>query len=206
MTAFAALSLFAIMIVLAALPSASVVLVVSRSATHGFHHGAAVAAGIVLGDLIFVALAVLGMSTLAHTFGGVFAVCKYLGGAYLIPTGIRLLKTENALPRSERESPSPAGLIPGFAAGLFLTLGDLKAIVFYASLFPTFIDLTQLSRSNVVGIALITIVAVGGIKLLYAYSAQRIVKRIAHPKSLGRTRKIAGVALIGTGTYLITKV
>lgn len=205
MTASAALSLFAIMIVLAALPSASVGLVVSRSMTHGFHHGAAVAAGIVLGDLIFVALAVLGMSTLAHTFGGVFAVFKYLGGAYLMLTGIRLLKTDDALPRSERETPSPTGLIPGFAAGLFLTLGDLKAIVFYASLFPTFVDLTQLSRSDVVGIALITIVAVGGIKLLYAYSAQRIVGCIARPKSLDRTRKTAGVALIGTGAYLIAK-
>ena len=64
MNLFATLILFTIMIVLAAVPSCSVALVVTRAATLGIRDGAAVAAGIVVGDLTFAALAILGMSAL----------------------------------------------------------------------------------------------------------------------------------------------
>lgn len=45
------ITLFGMMIALAALPSASVALVVTRSATFGVASGVAVTAGIILGDL-----------------------------------------------------------------------------------------------------------------------------------------------------------
>jgi threonine/homoserine/homoserine lactone efflux protein len=57
------------MLVLAAIPSASVALVVTRSATLGIKNGISVACGIVLCDLIFVALAILGMGFLAKQWG-----------------------------------------------------------------------------------------------------------------------------------------
>jgi threonine/homoserine/homoserine lactone efflux protein len=69
MTATSIISLLVTMLILAAIPSASVALVVTRSATLGIKNGISVACGIVLGDLIFVALAILGMSVLAETMG-----------------------------------------------------------------------------------------------------------------------------------------
>ena len=53
------ISLFLIMIALAAVPSTSVALVVTRSATLGISNGVAVSLGIVLGDLVFIFLAIL---------------------------------------------------------------------------------------------------------------------------------------------------
>lgn len=66
------LALFLVMIALAVVPSTSVALVVTRSATRGFQSGAAAAAGIVVGDLIFLGLAMLGMAALAHSLGSIF--------------------------------------------------------------------------------------------------------------------------------------
>lgn len=98
MTTTAAGYLLVLMVGLAVLPSASVALVVTRSATHGFPHGAAVASGIVIGDLIFVTLAVLGLSALAETGGGfMLSVFRYLGGSYLIWLGLGLLRSRRAL-------------------------------------------------------------------------------------------------------------
>lgn len=57
------------MTVLAIVPSASIV-----SAIHGIKNSAAVSADIELGDLIFAALTVLGMSAFAHTFDPVFSL------------------------------------------------------------------------------------------------------------------------------------
>lgn len=82
-----ALMLFATMVALAALPSASVALVVTRSATAGADHGIAVAVGILLGDLLFVAVALLGLAAL----GVLFLLVKALGGLHRLWLGGSLL-------------------------------------------------------------------------------------------------------------------
>ena len=71
------ISLFGIMAALAAMPSTSVALVVTRSATLGVGNGIAVAMGIVLGDLVFIMLAILGLSVVAEAMGNLFVVIKY---------------------------------------------------------------------------------------------------------------------------------
>ena len=92
MSIIQALTLFAVMVSLAALPSSSVALVVARSATAGVANGIAVSVGIILGDLLFVLLAVTGLATLAELMGEFFSVLKFAGGLYLIWLGVSLLK------------------------------------------------------------------------------------------------------------------
>ena len=81
------LMLFLILSTLAAIPSASVALVVTRSATFGVANGIAVAAGIVLADLLFIALVLLGLTVLAETMGGFFMLVRYAGALYLVWLG-----------------------------------------------------------------------------------------------------------------------
>ena len=126
-------TLLIVMVALAAIPSASVALVVARAATLGVANGMAVAAGIVLGDLIFVLFAILGLSVIAETMGGVFLVIRYLGGAYLIWLGLNLLRSVNTEQKSITVRNHTASIVSSFAAGLALTLGDIKAIFFYIS-------------------------------------------------------------------------
>ncbi len=76
------ISLFIIMAALAIIPSTSVALVVTRSATAGFANGVAVVTGIVLGDLVFVMLAIFGLSVIAENMADVFIIIKYIGGAH----------------------------------------------------------------------------------------------------------------------------
>ena len=59
MTLSSMIALFGAMLVLAAMPSSSVLLVISRSAASGFVHGSLAALGIVAGDIIFILIAIL---------------------------------------------------------------------------------------------------------------------------------------------------
>ena len=52
-----------------------------------------------------------------------------------------------------------------------ITLADQKAILFYLGFFPAFLDLAALSVADTAIILLVTIVAVGGVKLVYAWLA-----------------------------------
>ncbi|SET68727.1 Threonine/homoserine/homoserine lactone efflux protein [Nitrosomonas marina] len=197
-------ALFVIMITLAAIPSASVALVVTRSATMNLANGVAVLVGIVLGDLIFVMLAILGLATLSEMMGGFFLVVKFMAGIYLIWFGITLIRSRTKRLTSEYSS-TGSGIPASFLAGLFVTLGDVKAIVFYASLFPAFVDVTALTLSDISIIFIVTVVTVGGVKLVYAIGAAKAMlmgKKLAVENKI---RLIPGVLMVGAGTYLIAK-
>ncbi|ALS96853.1 LysE family translocator [Lacimicrobium alkaliphilum] len=199
------LTLLILMLALAATPSTSVALVVIRSATAGFKHGVAVTCGIVLGDLIFVLLAVAGMAALAEAMGSLFIILRYLAGAYLIWFGISLLRTGNAS-ESLTEQGSGSSLPASFLSGLIITLGDIKAILFYASLFPAFIDVAMIGAAGLVTVIFITVVAVGGVKLGYACAARQIRHRLVRYKEAPHTKVIAGTIMAGAGTYMIIKI
>jgi len=192
------------MLVLAAIPSASVALVVTRSATLGVANGISVACGIVLGDLVFVALAILGMGLLAEVMGSFFAVLRYIGGAYLVWLGCKLLRSKNNLDLIQSDS-SHWSVLTSFISGLLLTLGDIKAILFYASMFPAYVDMSSLRTGDVAQIVLVTILAVGSVKIFYAYAAQGIVKRVQNRKAQKIVRSAAGGCLVGAGTYVLIK-
>lgn len=204
MTLFAIISFFAIMLTLAAMPSASVALVIARSSRCGLPNGIATIFGILTADLIFVAITILGMSALALAMGAVFSVLKYIGGAYLIWLGIKLFRSKEPIRFSASDNRGST-LASSFAAGLLLTLGDLKAILFYASLFPTLMDVMALSILDIAVIVSVTVISVGGVKLIYAIAAQALISRFQAHRLSSHTRQIAGGVMIGTGSYIIIK-
>ncbi len=197
------MSLFIIMVALAIIPSTSVALVVTRSATAGFANGVAVTLGIVLGDLIFVILVIFGLSVIAENMVGVFVVIKYIGGVYLLWLGFSLLTSKNENNITVSKVNQNKGLLSSFLAGVVLTLGDLKAIFFYISLFPAFIDLSEPKITEVFMVMLITVIAVGGVKVLYALGARTFVFITQNLKFERVAQKIAGVLVAGMGGFLI---
>lgn len=205
MDAFGLLYFLALMLLLAAIPSASVGFVVVSSATRGLSSGVAAALGIVAGDLIFVALALLGMTALAEVLGALFAALRYLGGAYLIWLGIGLIRAVARRAAPASAAPPPTRLAGTFAAALLLTLGDLKAIFFYASLFPLFVDLSSLTVMAGLGLLALTALSVGSVKLLYALFANRLAVRFTHPRWQKGTRVAAGSLMVGTGAFIVAK-
>lgn len=199
------LAFIAAMLALAAMPSASVLLVVARSSTHGFRNGLVVVAGIVVGDLIYLAIAMSGMSVLAELLGGFFTVIRYIGGLYLVWLGCSLLAPGIARHQNSKRTDDVGSTATGFSAGLFLTLGDIKAILFYASLLPNLFDLGSTSQSTVVFVVVATILSVGGVKSLYAFGADRLMDRSSNLLRDRRPRSFIGLLLAGTGGYLIAK-
>ena len=198
-------SLLLIMITLAVIPSASVALVVTRSATLGISNGVAVALGIVLGDLVFILLAILGLFAIAETMGAMFVIIKYIGGAYLLWLGYSLLTSENKSTYSVDESKLKGNIVVSFLSGFFLTLGDVKAIFFYVSLFPAFIDLATIEQIDLLIIIFVTIASVGGVKVTYAVIAKKVMDMTRGMKLKKGAKKLAGGFMIGAGSYFIVK-
>lgn len=203
MTLVESIALFGIMVSLAALPSSSVALVVARAATLGPANGVAVGIGIVLGDLLFVALAIAGLSVAAETLGGFFVVVKFIGGLYLIWLGMKLLTSNFGPLQVSPNVHQPKRLAASLIAGFALTLGDIKAILFYASLFPVFIDIEAIGTREISVIVAITIISVGGVKIAYAVLGAKVASIASRHKFTGLYQKTIGGVMIGTGGYLV---
>lgn len=197
-------ALFIAMAVLAAVPSVSVLAVVARAAAGGFRHGALTAAGIVAGDLLFVLIAIFGLALIAESAGPYFKGVLLLGGGYLIWSGTMLLRTASTT--ANVRSFGALSPLTSFMAGLLITLADQKAIFFYLGFFPAFVDLATLGYRDTAIILSITVVAVGGVKLVYAGIAAQSGQRFTNPRLSRWVKRIAGLILIAIGGVLLLRI
>ncbi|WP_438969721.1 LysE family translocator [Methylophaga sp.] len=199
------MTLFGIMASLAALPSTSVALVITRSVTLGIGDGVAAAVGICLADLFFILLVMFGLSLVAETMGNFFLVIKYMGASYLVWLGFSFLVTKPQISVMVNATNGKSSLISSFLGGLVLTLGDVKAIFFYLSLFPLFIDLASLQITDVFLVMWITIISVGGVKIIYVLMARKILVLVQGHSFETVAKKTIGVFWVAVGGYILTK-
>jgi threonine/homoserine/homoserine lactone efflux protein len=196
------IALFGSMAILAAIPSVSVLAVTTRSATFGFLHGLFTSIGIVTGDIIFILIAIGGLSLLAAKMGSFFFLIKYLGAAYLIFLGAGLCRSKSQ--DVESGTIVQSSLWSSFLTGLLITLADQKATLFYLGFFPAFLDITKITLIDTGIIIAIAIVAVGGVKVVYALIAGRS-RLLIRTNFARRLNLFAGVVMIGVGLFLLFK-
>ena len=191
-------ALFGAMALLAAVPSVSVLIVSARAASAGFAHGA-LAAGIVAADILFILLALFGLALAAEALGDAFQWVKYAAALWLLWLGFGLFRAARAPAEALPAAPSRRS---SFMAGFLLTLGDQKAIFFYLGFFPAFLDLAAMTAADAIAIVLIAIVAVGGVKLAWAYAAAR-AGGIAGPRTARALNIAAALALAAVAAWLV---
>ena len=149
------------MFLLSVSPGPGFLMVVARALSGGFTAGLAAIAGLVLGDIVFLVLAILGLSTLAAVMGEFFLAVKILGAAFLVWLGVKTWRSRPSLPAMEApeatasQMPNPKSLGRSALLGFFVTLGNPKVILFYGALLPTFVDLEALPGGDIVVLAVV---------------------------------------------------
>ncbi|AIE75229.1 MULTISPECIES: LysE family translocator [unclassified Synechocystis] len=194
------IGLFGAMVILSSIPSLSVLTVSSKSASGGFIHGLFTTLGIVLGDMLFILIALWGLSFLEQTMGEFFIVVKYIGGIYLILMGVNTLRAkvyDSNLIKVDAKS-----LSSSFLTGLLITLADQKAVFFYLGFLPIFVDVNNVAYLDTVVILLTAAVTVGGVKLFYAFLADRSTLLIKK-KNKQIINYLAGGLMVSVGLFLI---
>ena len=191
------------MFLLAITPGPGVFATISRALSSGFLNASFVVMGIVIGDIIFLLLAIFGLSAIASILGDFFILVKYLGGIYLLFLGYKILT-------SKEQETNLKGIYElswkkNFLTGLIITLSNPKVILFYLGFLPTFINLLTLTAIDIFIISTVVTIVLGGVMLAYAYSASR-AKNLFKSKSSKRKMNIAaGSVMISAGAVLIIK-
>ena len=124
-------------IILLVIPGPAVLYVVSRSIGHGRPAGLVSAMGITVGTLFHVAAATLGLSALLAS-ALAFQFVKYIGAAYLICLGIRVLRSGGMDVRHATADQRRLRSI--FGQGVLVNLLNPKTALFFLAFLPQFVD------------------------------------------------------------------
>lgn len=203
MTIASMFSLFVALVVLAVIPGPGVFTVVARAMASGFLHGLVTVFGIVFGDYIFIVLSLYGLSALASTMGGFFTFVKYAGAMYLIWLGVKLLLAKYS--SVEVKPVIEFSFLSNFVAGLVTTLSNPKAILFYVSFFPAFINVQSVTIVEIWQLLLVATLAMGGVMAMYAYAASRASRIFKSSRAAKTLNVAAGTIMVGSGVLLATK-
>lgn len=191
------------MFILAATPGPGVFATVSRSLASGFTHGLMVATGIVCGDLLFLLLAIYGLSSIADLLGSFFTLIKYAGGLYLLYLGLRIWNAsaqKTTIRRVEKQS-----WAKNFSSGFMITLGNPKVILFYLGFLPTFLDLQHLDQNEIFSTAAIVTLMLGSVLTLYSYAAAKTRNLFASRRSIRYLNRGSGAIMMTTGACILTR-
>ena len=195
------------MLLLAVTPGPGFLMVVARALTGGFAAGLAAIAGLVLGDLVFLVLAALGLSALAAVLGEFFLAVKLLGAAYLIWLGVKTWRRRPALPDLDRPE-APMTKIShhrSAALGFFITLGNPKVILFYGALLPTFVDMAALTSGDVMLLSAVVAAVLFAVLGVYAFFAARAGRALRSERALIWLNRMTAGLLVGAGLAVATR-
>ncbi|MDF0601952.1 LysE family translocator [Psychromarinibacter sp. C21-152] len=174
---------------------------IARALSGGFHAAWPLALGVVVGDVIWPFLAILGVTWLVSVFSGFLLVLKWVATAFFIGMGVMILKNADKTISSDSRLTRP-GMWAGFMAGLAVILGNPKAILFYMGMLPGFFDLGALTLPDIAAIcALSAAVPLIG-NLILALSLDRVRRLMTSPTALRRTNIAAGCLLLGVGCVI----
>ena len=203
MTALSLAAFAGAMFLLAITPGPGVFATVARALASGFAQAAVLVLGIVIGDLVFLFLAIYGLAAVAGLLGGLFTLVKLGGAGYLIWLGVQLWRS-----KATATSPTAAAATSwasNLTSGLLITLGNPKVILFYLGFVPAFVNLATLQTADVLKIAAVVSLVLGMTMLGYAYAASRTRRLFRSARAKNLLNRTSGGVMIATGVVLVTR-
>ncbi len=177
------------------------VALLARAMSGGFHAAWPLALGVVVGDVIWPLLAILGVTWIVSVFAGFMEVLRWVASLTFLSMGVLIIRNRKKTIASDSRLTRP-GTWAGFMAGVAVILGNPKAILFYMGVLPGFFDLTALTWGDIAVICFLSmIVPLTGNLVLSAF-IDRARRLLTSPKALARTNTTAGILLVAVGLVI----
>lgn len=178
-------------------PGPSHLLMLSNSLSNGFRKSTATAAGDLSANLLQMIAASVGLASLLMNSQEYFVYIKWGGVAYLVYLGIKqlLIKPSGLSNQGARSVKSL------YWQGFITSAANPKAVIFFAALFPQFLDATQPLIPQFVVLSL-TYLIVDGLFLCFYGKAAEYFKRKYLRFFERYVSKVTGVLFIGAAVLL----
>ncbi|SDE65974.1 LysE family translocator [Limimaricola pyoseonensis] len=173
----------------------------ARALSGGFQAAWPLALGVVVGDVLWPLLAILGVSWVLSVYGGFLEALRWVAAAMFLWMGAMVLRHAGRGIAADGRLTRP-GMWAGFGAGLAVIIGNPKAVLFYMGMLPGFFDLSRLTAPDIVAICAVSFAVPLLGNLVLAASIHRARALLTAPAALRRTNLAAGAMLLGIGLLI----
>jgi len=187
--------------ILAITPGPGIAYVVARTAAGGKLEGVVSCFGTALGGMVHVVAAACGLSLLLVQSALAFSIVKYLGAAYLIYLGLKLLLSRApaaSLPEVKRQ-----GVWSALRDGIVVEALNIKTAMFFLAFIPQFVDPARPVAAQFVLLGSLCVVLNTLADLVAVLLAHRLLEsgsaRATRAKWLTRA---SGATMLGLGAYV----
>lgn len=188
----------------AALPGPEIAALLARSISGGIPVSLPLAIGIIIGKLLMLTAAVIGLNALLAILGPAFVALKYIGAAYLVWLGIKKWRKAGAALAAETSVPVAS---PGIEIGLGLamTVTNPLAIAFYMALLPGVINVSGIALSSYLILCSVIVGVMCAVVLGYGLVGELARKMFRSSRAKANVERASGAMMIGVGVMLATR-
>lgn len=161
------------------------------------------AIGILTANAFFFALSGTGLGALLAASPVLFTVVKWAGAAYLFYLGAASWLRPRSLPQARGPSRGTETRCPTlFVRGLVLQLSNPKALLFFTSILPQFIDREQSILFQLLVLGVTSILLELAVLSAYGVAAARASRLVERPRFAIVTGRVSGLLLMGSALGL----
>ncbi|MDU6538813.1 LysE family translocator [Mixta calida] len=185
----------------AAIPGPGMTALVARSVSGGAVTGFTMLTGLILGDLIYLSVAVFGLAVIANNYSSLFTLINWAASLYLCWLAWQFWRYQpQAVDIDQRATRKE--LASAWFSGLTITLGNPKTIAFYLAILPLVISLDNVSLQMwdmmLVPLTIFVLLSVGAVFILAALKIRHFLTSAEAQRLLFRsTGLIMLLAAIG---------
>lgn len=189
----------------AAIPGPGMTALVTRSVSGGALTGFTMLAGLILGDLIYLSVAVFGLALVAQSFTPLFTLINWAAAMYLSWLAWQFWK-HNPQSIDINLRANRKELASAWFSGLAITLSNPKTIAFYLAILPLVMSLDNVSLQiwgmMLVPLTILVLMTVGTFFILTALRIRRFLTNTRAQKIMFRS---AGVIMLLAAVGMVTK-
>ena len=180
------------------------------SMSHGIHFGKkrsiATGLGSVSAALVLMAASAAGLGAIISASEYGFSLLKWCGAAYLVFLGIKLVLTKSQGPKLEVTKTEGKGTAKQLYKQAFLVgISNPKDLLFFAALFPQFIDLTAPQMPQLTILALTWALVDFSFVMLYASMANVLAPSLKASNKLHWFDRTSGGVFLTLAAILVSR-
>jgi threonine/homoserine/homoserine lactone efflux protein len=187
-------------VILAITPGPGIAYVVARTVSGGRKEGLASCIGTGVGGMFHVLAAAGGLSLLVAQSAVAFNLVKYLGAAYLVYLGVRILLRKEATTIGQV---APQGSHKAFADGILVELLNVKTALFFLAFLPQFVDSSEPIAPQLLVLGSICVALNTLVDVVAVFAADRLLHSdVARSTRARLLTRASGATMVGLGFFL----
>lgn len=185
-------------------PGPSIAALVARVVSKGIGDVLPFLLAMWIGEAIWLSFAVFGLSYVAQSFHAAFVAVKWAGIAYLVYLAWKMwtapvkVDETSTLPRAD----SPMKL---FLAGIAVTLGNPKIMMFYLALLPTMVDLKSVGLVGWAELTATMAVVLVVIDLAWVLAASQARRLVRSPRAMRVANRLSAGIMGGAAAAIAAR-